>query len=280
MDYDYYGWYEPSVPIEVKGGIKAKSKRGAFASSWWGLRWIETLESFDIGARLARGRSYARKGQVAGLDISEGCISADVQGSEEIPYRVTIGFKIFTKKQWKKVISRLMERPIFAALLLGNEMPADIEQVFREEGMSLFPEKEKDLETECSCPDWSNPCKHIAAVFYIIAEAFDRDPFILFKLKGMGKEEFLKALRDSEGDEKTHIIQPEPLTEDIGKFWEQKGEAEGDHKIVPADLHAAMPRRLGHIPFWRSKKDFMEEMEAVYKRASEYAMELLEKDSD
>lgn len=276
MDYDYYGWYEPSVPLEVKGGIRAKSKRGAFASSWWGRRWIETLESFDIGARLSRGRSYARRGQVASLEISEGIISAEVQGSEDIPYRVTIEFKLFTQKQWKKIISRLMEKPIFAALLLGNEMPADIEQVFREEGMSLFPEKEKDLETECSCPDWSNPCKHIAAVFYIIAEAFDRDPFILFELKGMGKEKFLEELKSSEEGEKEQAIQPEPLSEDIDRFWEKPGGREKDDMIIPADIHAAMPRRLGHLPFWRSKKDFMEEMEAVYKKASGYAMELLE----
>jgi uncharacterized Zn finger protein len=278
MDYDYYGWYEPSIPLDVKGGIRAKSKRGAFARTWWGRRWIETLESFGIGARLARGRSYARKGQVAGLEISRGCIAAEVQGSENKPYEVLIDFEVFTEKQWQKVIARLMERPIFAALLLGNEMPADIEQVFKDEGLSLFPEKEKDLKTGCSCPDWSNPCKHIAAVFYIIAEAFDNDPFILFELKGMKKELFLNALRKGEGEGKNKIMKPEPLPAGHDEFWKYEKDTGRETAIVPAELHAAMPRRLGHIPFWRSERDFIEEMEAAYKMVSGYAMELFEKD--
>lgn len=70
--YGFYDWYEPTRPKEVKGGIKAQSKRGSFASKWWGKRWIQTLESFDIGARLSRGRSYARKGQVVSLEIGKG----------------------------------------------------------------------------------------------------------------------------------------------------------------------------------------------------------------
>ena len=193
MGYDYYDWYEPTVPKEVKGGIRAKSRRGAFASRWWGRRWIQTLEDFNIGARLSRGRSYARKGQVATLEILKGSVRAEVQGSEIEPYIVSIKFQVLTGKQWDRITLRLLEKPIFAALLLGNEMPEDIESVFKDEGLSLFPEREKDMETSCSCPDWSNPCKHIAAVFYLMGEAFDNDPFLLFKLRGMKMEVFIKA---------------------------------------------------------------------------------------
>ena len=64
-------------------------------------------------------------------------------------------------------------------------MPQDIEEVFHQAGLSLFPERSRDLETDCSCPDWSNPCKHIAAVYYLLGEEFDRDPFLIFKLRGM-----------------------------------------------------------------------------------------------
>jgi len=62
--YHYYGFtYEPAIPKKVNGGIKAQSKRGEFAKKWWGKRWTQILESFNIGARLSRGRSYARKGR-------------------------------------------------------------------------------------------------------------------------------------------------------------------------------------------------------------------------
>ena len=106
MSYDYYDWYEPTIARDVKGGIRAKSKRGAFASRWWGQRWIQTLEDFNIGTRLARGRSYARKGQVATLEISGGQVKAEVQGSEYEPYIVSIKFKVLTKKLWEHIIAR------------------------------------------------------------------------------------------------------------------------------------------------------------------------------
>lgn len=278
MGYDYYDWYEPTVPKEVKGGIRAKSRRGAFASRWWGQRWIQTLEDFDIGTRLGRGRSYARKGQVATLDILKGSVHAEVQGSEIEPYIVSIKFQVLTGRQWDKITSRLLERPIFAALLLGNEMPRDIESVFKDEGLSLFPEREKDLETSCSCPDWSNPCKHIAAVFYLMAEAFDNDPFLLFKLRGMEKEAFIKALRSNEEEDKRVMIEPEPLSADYNKFWEQGRSFDKAITIMPADLHAAMPKRLGPLPFWRSDRDFIGDMEAIYMNASANAKDLFEKD--
>jgi len=278
MGYDYYDWYEPTVPREVKGGIRTKSKRGTFVSRWWGQRWIETLDDFNIGTRLVRGRSYARRGQVATLEISKGSVKAEVQGSEIEPYIVSIKFQVLTGKQWDKVTSRLLERPIFAALLLGNEMPRDIELVFKDEGLSLFPEREKDLETSCSCPDWSNPCKHIAAVFYLMGEAFDNDPFLIFKLRGMGKKAFIKALRKNEEEGKRVIIEPEPLTADYNKFWEQGRSLDKVVSILPADLHAAMPKRLGPVPFWRSDRDFIEEMEAIYRNASAHAKDLFEKD--
>ncbi|WP_243466631.1 SWIM zinc finger family protein [Methanosarcina mazei] len=88
--WDGYGYYEPIKPIEVKGGIKAKSKRGSFVQSWWAKRWIKTLESFNLGARLSRGKSYARKGQVTSIKIETGLVRAKVQGSDPRPYSVTI----------------------------------------------------------------------------------------------------------------------------------------------------------------------------------------------
>jgi len=192
--WDNYGHYEPTKPIEVKGGIKAKSKRGGFAQSWWAKRWIQTLESFNIGARLTRGKTYARKGQVTSIKIETGLVKAKVQGSKPKPYSVTIKVRTLNGSEWDLLAEKLSLKPIFAAKLLAGEMPEDIEAVFEESGLSLFPEKLDDLETDCSCPDWSNPCKHIAAVYYLLGEEFDRDPFLIFKLRGVDMDDFMSLL--------------------------------------------------------------------------------------
>ena len=190
----HYPYFERSIPRATKGGIKAQSKRGTFGESWWAKRWITILESFDIGARLGRGRSYARRGQVLSIEIDKGKVTARVQGSRPKPYDVKLEIKTLQAADWKKLAKTLSREAIFSAKLLAGEMPQDIEKAFKEAGLSLFPEKLKDLKTACSCPDWSNPCKHIAAVYYLLGEEFDRDPFLIFKLRGMNRENLIATL--------------------------------------------------------------------------------------
>jgi len=283
----YYdsSWYKPTRPKEVKGGIKAQSKRGGFAGQWWGKRWIEVLESFDIRARLSRGRSYARRGQVADLDIKPGEVSAQVQGSRSTPYHVVIELKTLTKKQWKKVATALSERPIFSAKLLAGEMPEAIEEAFASAKLSLFPRKKGDLKTDCSCPDWSNPCKHIAAVYCLLGEAFDQDPFLLFRLRGMGREEFLALLGGEGKRPQARTAEPsvhseealvEPLPVEAERFWRAGGSASaGEGELRPPWICAALPRRLGSIPFWRGNDDFLEAMVAIYRGSSTHALHRL-----
>jgi len=282
--YDWY--YTPTTPKAVKGGIKAQSKRGAFATKWWGKRWIQTLEGFRIGARLSRGRAYARKGQVASLDIKPGEIRARVQGSRRGSYRVSIKLATLNAEQWRKVTERVVDEPIFAALLLGGEMPEDIERIFSDAGMSLFPVRQNDLDTDCSCPDWSNPCKHIAAVYYLLAEAFDQDPFLLFRLRGMDRDVFMERLHaagagERIAEEPIPQSEPEPLPLEHDAFW-------GKESLLPEraaaanfpTLHAAIPRRLGKLPFWRAEHEFIKEMDAFYCHASVLASSLVEKDAN
>src|SRR6266446_7277574 len=226
-------WYEReffvhSRPRQAKGGIRAQSKRGTFGESWWAKRWIDVLESFQISGRLARGRSYARNGQVLSIDIDKGVVKADVQGSRPKPYHITIQVKALTGKDWEKLTESLGHQALFAAKLLAGEMPKDIEKAFQEAELSLFPAKLRDLATECSCPDYSNPCKHIAAVYYLLGEEFDRDPFLLFKLRGLSREELLGILdtREEEQASAATTASPqaatapgEPLTADVTRFW-------------------------------------------------------------
>jgi len=188
-------WPTPSKPREVEGGIKARSKRGAIGQTWWSERFIEVLESIGVGGRLQRGRTYARKGQVLELTLDAGSVTALVQGSRERPYRVRIGIVAFDKTQWTLVEQALADDAWYAARLLSGEMPEDIEDVFTTVGLSLFPADSHQLSLDCTCPDWEVPCKHLAAVFYLLAESFDDDPFAILTWRGRDREDLLTNLR-------------------------------------------------------------------------------------
>jgi uncharacterized Zn finger protein len=187
--------WPPARPIRVDGGIKARSKRGAIGEQWWSRRFISVLESYGMSGRLARGRSYARAGQVLDFDLSQGKVTARVQGSRVRPYQVRIGVLPLTTAQWRRVQDRLASQALFRAKLLAGEMPHEIEEVFAECGTPLFARSAADLDMHCSCPDWGVPCKHLAAVCYVLAEEFDRDPFGMLAWRGKGREELLAALR-------------------------------------------------------------------------------------
>ena len=192
--------YPPAKPPRpVKDGLQAKSKRGAIGETWWSHRFIEVLEDFHEGPRLVRGRAYARRGQVIAMDVDAGEVTARVQGSRARPYSVSIGITVLDDADWARVEESMASQAVFLARLLAGEMPHEIGDAFAAAGLSLFPATSDDLDTECSCPDWGNPCKHIAAVYYLLAEAFDRDPFLIFAWRGRPRERLLTELRALRG---------------------------------------------------------------------------------
>jgi uncharacterized Zn finger protein len=270
-------YFPPSRPRKAEGGIKSQSKRGGFGESWWAKRWIKVLESFNIGARLSRGRSYARGGQVLSIAIETGRVKARVQGSRPKPYDITIAVKTLSESDWAKVFDALGRQALFTAKLLAGEMPQDIEGLFKEVGLSLFPTKLGDLKTDCSCPDWSNPCKHIAAVYYLLGEEFDRDPFLIFALRGLSRDALLSRLGTTAprgGRAKvapgTPPRSPEPLSARSETFWgESGGRIEDPFGTVEIPREpAALPRRLGRFPFWRGESPFLDTLSAIYTAAS------------
>ncbi|MDO8671758.1 MAG: SWIM zinc finger family protein, partial [Dehalococcoidia bacterium] len=192
--------YEPSRPKPTKEGIKAKSQRGNIGETWWSTRFIKLLQSFGMGPRLSRGKSYARSGQVLPLSITPGLVAAKVQGSRPTPYKVEIRLNPLNDTDWARALEAMSEQAIFMAKLLAGEMPPDIEEAFATAKVPLFPMSIKDLVTDCSCPDWANPCKHVAAVFFILAEAFDGDPFLIFALRGRTRTEVIDQLRKMRSD--------------------------------------------------------------------------------
>ncbi len=144
-----------------------------------------------MDTRLARGRRYARAGQVLDLDVRPGEVGARVQGSRRQPYQVRVVTPTIALEDWLRVEQAMATRAVFLAKLLAGEMPRDIEEAFAEARLSLFPSSGDDISADCSCPDWANPCKHIAAVYYLLAEAFDDDPFLIFRWRGRDRDELL-----------------------------------------------------------------------------------------
>jgi uncharacterized Zn finger protein len=217
-------WFpaEPARPLAVEGGLKARSTRGAIGQSWWSGRFIAVLEAIIVGGRLERGRNYARRGQVISLDVTAGMVSALVQGSRVQPYRVRVGLEAFGAAQWDAAERALSGSAWYSAKLLAGEMPEDIEDVFAELGLALFPASAGELAMYCSCPDWEVPCKHIAAVFYLLAEAFDEDPFSILAWRGRAREELLAGLHAARGGITVDPGEPGgvPLAACLGSFFQ------------------------------------------------------------
>lgn len=190
MDFADYG-----RPRKVDGGLRARSARGAIGRSWWSRRFLEVLESFALGTRLTRGRSYARAGQVLRLDIAPGRVTAQVQGSRPRPYEVSIALATFPAALWTRIEDELAGQAFFSARLLAGDLPDELEELFVTAGAPLFPTAVDELTQRCNCPDFAVPCKHLAATFYLLAEAFDADPFELLHWRGRSRTDLLDRLR-------------------------------------------------------------------------------------
>jgi uncharacterized Zn finger protein len=231
--------------------------RTQFGLTWWGRRWIAALEA--LGAvyanRLPRGRTYARNGSVSNLVVAPGKVTAAVKGSRARPYRVTISLPTFDDETWKRVIAALAAQLRHAAALLDGQMPEDVDEVLSSCGVSLFP-RSREVATSCSCPDYANPCKHVAAVHYMLAQAFDADPFLLLALRGRDQAALLAGLRAARAGGGTAIGDgeagegPIPLAELTAR---QLFTARGQLAAIPlhpqqADDPTVPLRRLGPPP--------------------------------
>lgn len=277
MSYNNY-WYPPKLPPkQVKGGIKAQSKRGSFATNWWSKLWVENFEVKTDSGRLTRARSYARSGQTKDLEIAPGLVKASVQGTAGKPYQITVAITPYSKEQIEAIYQGLSSQPMLVAQMLNNDLPEEFDKLLKDLDLFLIPRYNKDMDVSCDCLDWGDPCKHSAAILYLIAEEIDKNPFLLLKMLGIEKDKLLEKLKPT-GIKKKQAqptaIAEEPLSADPDVFW---GKAcQGQIKpIAPAQFPAAMIRRLGAIPFWRSDSDFMKLMEESYSKVGARLMSLL-----
>lgn len=255
-DWGSYGKTRPVI-----GGIKADLKNN---QTWWSQRWLHILEALPDSGRLARGRSYARKGQVLDISIDDK-VHAHVQGSRTTPYTVTISLNHFKSTEKDRVLHAIETDVGILAYLLNNTMPPGIEDLFQALNVQLFPTSFFDIDTKCTCPDWSEICKHSAAVLYLLGEEFDRDPFLLFTLRGISQQEILHSVNVEPVGAVLKVPQ-DPPPFDLSRYWH------GDmQSILPLPLeqkppaHVLLLQQLGTFPQWRGEYDLVQELEEAYK---------------
>ncbi len=268
-----------------------------FSRTWWGQRFIAALEEFTDPARLGRGRSYASGGRILDYTLAHGTVTARVRGSinpyfgvyKEPIYRTSITIKAISAADWKKVIRQIASRADLVTKLLMNEMPDTIEDAFSELGLHLLPHSERDFVTDCSCPDWANPCKHIAGVYYLLASALDRDPFVMFELRGLSREDLHaelvltplgRILSSALKSEVVHAVEPvesfytrpardsDAIVASHKEFWTgAKRLPAPPANALQAGVPALLIKKQGdYPPFWHKDVSFISVMEELYER--------------
>ena len=257
---------------------------------WWVERWLELLSSYRFKKRLERGRNYAREGNVLSIEFDAAKANALVQGSEAEPYQVSLSLDAFSDEDWEFAIATMSEKAIFSAQLLAGELPANIEAVFTASGLSLFPFSLGEVRSRCSCPDKANPCKHIAAVYYQLADRFSEDPFVIFQLRGRTRAQILDTLRQIRSQkassqvkeldkESPAIVDTTPQTaisslDDDHSFWQYNELLESSLvAIVPTLENKTVLDLLGRIPLPPADADAIHQyLTQTYQTASQQAI--------
>ncbi|MBD2666224.1 hypothetical protein B6N60_04877 [Richelia sinica FACHB-800] len=267
-----------------------------FSRTWWGDRFIQALENFTDDGRLQRGCSYANNGKVLHLEIEQNHITAMVRGSvnpyfgvyKEPTYHISIEIKAIAKSSWNKAIDKLSSKASIVSRLLLNEVPENIEDSFQELGLHLLPHSSKDFKTKCSCPDYANPCKHIAGVYYLVASQLDNNPFLLFELRGLSKDELQTKLANSNlgkalaQELNTQEVSLESSTSfytklekqsvaekpSVREFWLGKKRLPQTIEVPSSSgISAIIVKKQGDFPaFWHKDNSFIETMEEFYQR--------------
>ncbi|WP_072866075.1 DEAD/DEAH box helicase [Marinitoga hydrogenitolerans] len=186
-------------------------RRIIYGKTWWGKKWIEAMEKIDFNTnRLPRGKRYANKGAVLEIKINRKFdIVAKVQGTRSVPYKEKISLYKFTDEEINIIANILLETPYVSGQLMSGKLPEELYDVLKNEGINLFPSSWEEINAYCSCPDWANPCKHLAAVYYIIADELDKDPFLIFEMHGLKKEKLLKLAKiQSKKTKEKNIFEP------------------------------------------------------------------------
>ncbi len=245
------------------------AERISYGKTWWGQQWLNALTSIDMANRLPRGKTYANKGAVQGLTISKNQISASIKGSAPRPYKAKLSVPLFTEQEKDWLLTEIRDNPATLAQLLNRQLPPELTEFTDRRGIKLFPDSFRDLSMGCSCPDFAVPCKHLAAVIYVIANEIDRNPFLVFQLKGLDiLAELQKYQTEAVGGSMGSVV----LFKDIGtddlpddEDWQadEKARATLDFATIPALADPLLGLLSTDVTF--TKGDFHKSLTKAYK---------------
>lgn len=245
--------------------------RKSYGTTWWGRQWLNALKDIDFSNRLPRGRTYANKGAVTAIQIDENRISASVQGSRRQPYKVNITIPRFDAHTKARIVEAVTGNPLFLSQLLNRQLPAELYEVCLQQGLRIFPRSWNDLDGRCSCPDWAVPCKHLAAVLYLVANEIDKDPFLVFELRSFDLFKALEGVGYTAGaGKKARVLKANYLWEGgtNGQFaGETPAYSEIDYTRIP-NIGESLFRILGEQPVFFPSGDFKKELRQAYRSVS------------
>lgn len=251
------------------------AERITYGKTWWGQQWLNALTSIDMANRLPRGKTYANKGAVQGLSISQNQISASIKGTAPRPYRSKLAVPLFTDNEKEALLTEINENPATLAQLLNRQLPPELMEFAEKKHIQLFPRSFRDLTMGCSCPDEAIPCKHLAAVIYTIANEIDRNPFLVFQLKGL---DILAEIQKLQVGEVSNVLDTVLSFKDIGtdelpddEDWrpDEKARANLDFATIPALADQLLDLLSTDVTF--TKGDFHKSLARAYKLFSKPA---------
>ncbi len=159
--------------------------RRTYGNTWWGKQWLNALNDIDLSNRLPRGRSLAKNDKVLDIQFAENIIKAKVKDTRALPYRIKILFPTFSNSDIQILIDQIIENPFYLSKLLNRQLPVELFDFCLRHRIFIFPNTWDDLEITCTCSDMNPPCKHTAAVLFLIANEIDKNPFLVFHLHGV-----------------------------------------------------------------------------------------------
>ncbi|MFI6869927.1 SWIM zinc finger family protein [Nocardia sp. NPDC050406] len=183
IDFSQFGKRRP-----VRGGVEPRSRRGSFGRTRWGRSFLEAIEKVADAGRLTRGRTYARAGQVINYHIEPGAVTAEVQGSQPRPFTSVLTMRQLRDDRLDELIALVRQTPGMLAEIASGTLPPALAPL-------LLPTTASELDFACSCPDQGWPCKHVAAVCYLVAERLDDHPKDLLTLRGVDLDTLIGAVQ-------------------------------------------------------------------------------------
>ncbi|HOL40704.1 MAG TPA: hypothetical protein PLY78_02595 [Methanospirillum sp.] len=281
-------WWSVPGTLPIHTRITLHSQHGPIGRTWLAKQFVLILEEYGENGRLIRAKHCGRHGGGNSIKIRAGEMSMGVLCSGTSARAVGFLFPRFSDEMWDMVVHTISGNAALTGSLLTGSFSTDIVDELKQKGIHLIPDHYRSVRAFCHCSDDQNPCIHIAAAWYFLAEILDEDPWVLFLLHGMTREEVLQRIgghRDKisqpvpDSNEEQLIIQETgiPDSYDASGFFSCMGSA--DDVLTPVPQRRINPAMLlGPAPFKLGGKNLAKRIEQLYPVISSYAASLLSRE--